>query len=103
MIVQDDDNDDLFLKDYKIPKLGSNAGIKKRSIHSISINEKDRNNEEGRESGRKLSGMKSERKNVVDQLKQRIIEVEKSERKQLTMSVDKRKKAVSGLGQNQRY
>ncbi len=47
--------------------------------------------------------MKSERKNVVDELKQRIIEVEKSERKQLTMSVDKRKKAVSGLGQNQRY
>jgi hypothetical protein len=91
------------LKDYKIPKLSSNAGIKKRSIHSISINEKDRNNEEGRESGRKFSGMKSERKNVVDELKQRIIEVEKSERKQLTMSVDKRKKAVSGLGQNQRY
>ena len=47
--------------------------------------------------------MKSERKNVVDELKQRIIEVEKSEKKQLTMSVDNRKKAVSSFTHNQRY
>lgn len=35
--MPDDDNDDIFLKDYKIPKLASNAGLKKKSIHNMSI------------------------------------------------------------------
>jgi hypothetical protein len=40
LIVHDEENDDEFLKDYKIPKLSSNAGLIKKSNHLSLLNKR---------------------------------------------------------------
>lgn len=62
MIVPDEGNDDEFLKDYRIPKLGSNVGLGKK-INNISLSQ--RQSDDGYESSRKFSGLKTSRRNVV--------------------------------------
>ena len=64
-----DDNDDDFLKEYKIPKLHSNIGLRKKDYPQINTS---RQNEEDIHGSKYHIGAIKNRKNIVGQLKERI-------------------------------